>query len=104
MSKNPTFKSNDDGDEEDDDDVVDDDDGDDETLRRGCCVKRLTRHMARVPFEGGGGGGSDCRCDVTLIEGSLEVKLPTIWRDEKQSRAEAQRRGRLEERRSEEKE
>ena len=52
MSKNPNFKSNDDGDEEDDD--VDDDDGDDdETLRRGCCVKRLTRHMARVPFEGG---------------------------------------------------
>ena len=34
-----------------------------------------------------------------LFEGSLEVKLPTIWRDEKQSRAEAQRRGRLEERR-----
>jgi len=39
-----------------------------------------------------------------IIEGSLEVKLPTIWRDEKQSRAEAQRRGRSEERRSEEKE
>jgi len=39
-----------------------------------------------------------------VIEGSLEVKLPTIWRDEKQSRAEAERRGRLEERRSEEKE
>ena len=37
-----------------------------------------------------------------IIEGSLEVKLPTIWRDEKQSRAEAERRGRLEERRSEE--
>ena len=37
-----------------------------------------------------------------LIEGSLEVKLPTIWTDEKQSRAEAERRGRLEERRSEE--
>ena len=54
MSKNPNFKSNDDGDDEDDDDDVDDDDGDDdETLRRGCCVKRLTRHMARVPFEGG---------------------------------------------------
>ena len=35
---------------------------------------------------------------------SLEVKLPTIWTDEKQSRAEAERRGRLEERRSEEKE
>ena len=40
----------------------------------------------------------------TIIEGSLEVKLPTIWTDEKQSRAEAERRGRLEERRSEEKE
>ena len=52
--ENPNFKSNDDGDEEDDDD--DDGDGDDdETLRRGCCVKRLTRHMARVPFEGGEG-------------------------------------------------
>jgi hypothetical protein len=33
---------------------------------------------------------------VMIVEGSLEVKLPTIWRDEKQSRAE--------ERRSEEKE
>ena len=41
---------------------------------------------------------------VGVIEGSLEVKLPTIWRDEKQSRAEAERRGRLAERRSEEKE
>ena len=42
--------------------------------------------------------------NIYIIEGSLEVKLPTIWRDEKQSRAEAERRGRLEERRSEEKE
>jgi hypothetical protein len=41
---------------------------------------------------------------VYIIEGSLEVKLPTIWTDEKQRRAEAERRGRLEERRSEEKE
>ena len=39
-----------------------------------------------------------------MVEGSLEVKLPTIWTDEKQSRAEAERRGRLEKRRSEEKE
>ena len=30
-----------------------------------------------------------------VIEGSLKVKLPTIWTDEKQSRAEAERRGRL---------
>ena len=43
-------------------------------------------------------------CYKLFIEGSLEVKLPTIWTDEKQSRAEAERRGRLEERRSEEKE
>ena len=41
---------------------------------------------------------------VIIIEGSLEVKLPTIWRDEKQSREEAERRERLEERRVEEKE
>ena len=41
---------------------------------------------------------------IYIIEGSLEVKLPTIWTDEKQSRAEVERRGRLEERRSEEKE
>ena len=41
---------------------------------------------------------------ITLIEGSLEAKLPTIWTDEKQSREEAERRERLEERRSEEKE
>jgi hypothetical protein len=34
-----------------------------------------------------------------LAEGSLEVKLPTIWTDEKQSREEAERRERLEERR-----
>ena len=39
-----------------------------------------------------------------IIEGSLEVKLPTIWTYEKQSREEAERRERLEERRSEEKE
>ena len=39
-----------------------------------------------------------------IIEGSLEVKLPTIWRDEKQSREEAERRERLEEKRVEEKE
>ena len=41
---------------------------------------------------------------LALIGGSLEVKLPTIWTDEKQSREEAERRERLEERRVEEKE
>ena len=39
-----------------------------------------------------------------IIEGSLEVKLPTIWTDEKQSREEAERRERSGERRVEEKE
>jgi len=39
-----------------------------------------------------------------FAEGSLEVKLPTRWTDEKQSREEAERRERLEERRVEEKE
>ena len=34
-----------------------------------------------------------------IIEGSLEVKLPTIWTDEKQNREEAESRERLEERR-----
>ena len=38
---------------------------------------------------------------LDVIEGSLEVKLATIWTDEKKSRAEAERRERLEERRSE---
>ena len=40
---------------------------------------------------------------ITIIEGSLEVKHPTIWTDEKQSREEAERRERSEERRVEEK-
>ena len=41
---------------------------------------------------------------TAMIEGSLEVKLPTIWTDEKQSREETEGRERLEERRVEEKE
>ena len=53
--------------------------------------------------------GVHCGCLVgtsnqPFIEGSLEVKFPTIWTDEKQSREEAERRERLEERRVEEKE
>ena len=46
MSKNTNFKSNDDDDEDDDDDA-------DETLRRGCCVKRRTRHVTRAHLGGG---------------------------------------------------
>jgi hypothetical protein len=52
-----------------------------------------------------GGPSQKCHADrKVMIEGSLEVKIPTIWRDEKQSREEAERRERLEERRVEEKE
>ena len=58
-----------------------------------------------LPFRGLGVGGWGGRVrGLKVIEGSLEVKLPTIWTDEKQSRAEAERRERLEERRVEEKE
>jgi hypothetical protein len=32
---------------------------------------------------------------LSIIEGNLEIKLPTIWIDEKQSRAEAERRERV---------
>ena len=39
-----------------------------------------------------------------MREGSLEVKLPTIWTDEKQRWKGSERRERLEERRVEEKE
>ena len=39
-----------------------------------------------------------------IFEGSLQVKLPTLWTDEKQRWAESERRERLEERRVEEKE
>ena len=66
MSKNPNFKSNDDGDEDDDDDVDDDDGDDDETLRRGCCVKRLARHMARVHWGGHGTGQSEPSGDICI--------------------------------------
>ena len=60
MSKNPNCKSNDDDDDGDDDDgddddndEDDDDDADNKTLRRGCCVKRRTRHVTRVHLGGG---------------------------------------------------
>ena len=41
---------------------------------------------------------------MKMFEGSLEVKLPTIWTDEKQRWKGSERRDRLEERRVEEKE
>jgi len=41
---------------------------------------------------------------LTVFKGNLEVKLPTIWTDEKQSREEAERREKLEEKKIEEKE
>ena len=44
------------------------------------------------------------RSIIYIIEGSLEVKLPTIWTDEKQSREEAERRESRREKIREEKE
>ena len=51
MSKNPNRKSNDD-DDYNDDNEDDDEDIDDETLRRGCCVKKYTKHGTRVHLGG----------------------------------------------------
>ena len=62
----------------------------DDVVLDGCCYRIFSLREILSP--------------AWLIEGSLEVKLPTIWTDEKQSREEAERRERLEERRSEEKE
>ena len=63
MSKKSNCKSNDDDDDDDDDDADaeddddDADDADDETLRRGCCVKRRTRHVKEFTWGGGHGTG-----------------------------------------------
>ena len=65
-------------------------------LRGRGSLHDFTRLGTRILIFGNG--------DIMIIEGSLEVKLPTIWTDAKQSRAEAERRERLEERRVEEKE
>ena len=65
-----------------------------DTLCASLCSRNACPHVTRDTFYG----------NLQIIEGSLEVKLPTIWTDEKQSRAEAERRERLEERRVEEKE
>ena len=59
MSKNPNYDDDDDDDDDDENDENDEkdendnDDADDETLRRGCCVKRRTRHVTRVHLGGG---------------------------------------------------
>ena len=69
-------------------------------------VKTYPQYFGGAPgriYVAAGGHGSPIYIYI-IIEGSLEVKLPTIWTDEKQSREEAERRERLEERRVEEKE
>ena len=73
---------------------------------RGCSYRwRICRRRREEPL-GGLVHGEHLKMDDIwdITEGSLEVKLPTIWTDEKQSREEAERRERLEERRVEEKE
>ena len=49
MSKNPNRKPNDNNNNDEDNN----NDVDNETLRRGCYVKRRTRHVTRVRFRGG---------------------------------------------------
>ena len=66
MSKNPNCESNDDDDGDDDEDEDGDDDADDETLRRGCCVKRRTRHVTRVHLVGHGTGQSEQSGDIWI--------------------------------------
>jgi len=66
--------------------------------------REFTRHNEDLPFKHGDFYDISIQIGLIIIEGSLEVKLPTIWTDEKQSREEAERRERLEERRVEEKE
>ena len=38
-----------------------------EILRKGYCVKKLTGHMAKVPFEGGEGAGSLSRSGLIIL-------------------------------------
>ena len=64
-NSNVSFCKSNDGDE-DDDDEDDDDDADDETLRRGCCVKRRTRHVTRVHLGGHGTGHSEQSGDIWI--------------------------------------
>ena len=89
MSKNPNFKSNDDDNDEDDndddnndddddndnDDKDEDDEGDndddDATLRRGCCVKRRTRHVTRVHLGGYGTGHSEQSGNIWIRKESI---------------------------------
>ena len=62
---------------------------------------RLAPNIHRLSASRQSRQSQQSRSIISIFEGSLEVKLPTIWTDEKQSRAEAERRERLEERRSE---
>ena len=52
----------------------------------GCLVSDAQIQANHIP---------DQPFSLDMVEGSLEVKLPTIWTDEKQSREEAERRERV---------
>ena len=88
MSKNPNFKSNNDDDDEDDDDddnnddeddndnddeddEGDNDNDDDETPRRGCYVKKRTRHVTRVHLGGYGIGHSEQSGNIWIRKESI---------------------------------
>ena len=74
MPKNSNFKSNNNGNKKDNNDNNDvDNNGDDnETLRRGCCVKKFTKHMARVPFKPLRRGGKG-----SLFPNRSKIRNPT---------------------------
>ena len=67
------------------------------------CSWTTTLQQLRTKHARTGLAGARRMQVLEVGKGSLEVKLPTIWTDEKQSREEAERRERLEERRVEEK-
>jgi len=55
-------------------------------------VRNRCRHIAVSSFLGDGHTKQFYRIYTHIIEGSLEVKLPTIWTDEKQRWEESEKR------------
>ena len=70
--------------------------GESMTWKMAGCPWGKTTFEARAMLAGGWQLSPIREANITgIIEGSFEVKLPTIWTDEKQSRAEAERREKI---------
>ena len=83
MSKNSNCEpdgddEDDDDDDNDDNDEDDDDDVDDKTLRKGCCVKRLTRHVTRVHWGGGMELDIQSRAEISGSEKRAPPRCPWL--------------------------